>query len=97
EKSIYNLLVYLLETALFDETISETISGRKYSNINIEDYDVIIKYIDEINEAIISRMKERFTNPLIKINIDKEPYRTLVKRIKERINHRYLSWIEINE
>ncbi|MCD6195994.1 MAG: hypothetical protein J7J82_04330 [Staphylothermus sp.] len=97
EKAIYNLLTYLLETALFDETISETISGRKYSNINIEDYDVIIKYIDEINEAIISRMKERFTNPLIKINIDKEPYRTLVKRIKERINHRYLSWIEINK
>ena len=97
EKSIYNVFAFLLETSLFDETISETISRKKYSSISIEDYDVIIKYIDEINEVIISRMKERFTNPLIKINIDKEPYRTLVKRIKERINHRYLSWIEMNE
>ena len=97
EKSIYNVFAFLLETSLFDETISETISRKKYSSISIEDYDVIIKYIDEINDTITSSMKKRFTNPLIKINIDKEPYRTLVKRIKERINHRYLSWIEMNK
>ncbi len=97
EKSIYNVFAFLLETSLFDETITEIISRKKYSNTSIEDYDVIIKYIDEINDTIISSMKKRFTNPLIKINIDKEPYRTLVKRIKERINHRYLSWIEMNE
>ncbi len=97
EKSIYNVFAFLLETSLFDETISENISSKKYSSISIEDYDVIIKYIDEINDTITSSMKKRFTNPLIKIYIDKEPYRTLVKRIKERINHRYLSWIEMNE
>ncbi len=97
EKSIYSVFAFLLETSLFDETISETISRMKYSNINVEDYEVIIKYIDKMNDTIISSIKKRFTNPLIKINIDKEPYRTLMKRIKERINHRYLSWIEMGK
>ncbi len=97
EKSIYNVLAFLLETSLFDDSISIFKNEKRYPSINIDNYDIIRKYVDEIIDAIIGSLKIRFTNSLNKINIDKEPYRTLVRRIKERINHRYLSWIEITE